>query len=74
MDAHFTALLEQLLAEEQPVGTLEAARLHPAAAEPMACYQAALDNEWYKAIRALREAQAHRRANAALEGVAQAAV
>ena len=36
-------------------------------------YQAALDNEWYKAIRALREAQAHRRANAALEGVAQAA-
>ena len=39
----------------------------------MARYQAALDNEWYKAIRALREAQAHRRANAALEGVAQAA-
>ncbi len=69
----------QLLAEEQPVGTLEAAlvervavclwRLRRAVTEPMARYQAALDNEWYKAIRALREAQAHRRANAALEGV-----
>ena len=63
----------QQLAILRAVSPLRAARLHPAAAEPMARYQAALDNEWYKAIRALREAQAHRRANAALEGVAQAA-
>lgn len=63
----------QQLAILRAVSPLRAARLHPAAAEPMARYQAALDNEWYKAIRALREAQAQRRANAALEGVAQAA-
>jgi hypothetical protein len=41
--------------------------------EPMTRYPAALDNGWYKAIRAPREALAHRGANAALEGVAQVA-
>jgi hypothetical protein len=61
--AHF----RQQLAILRAVSHVRAARLHLAAAEPMARYQAALDNELYKAIRALREAQAHRRANAVLE-------
>jgi hypothetical protein len=65
--------VQQQVAILRAVGHLRAARLHLAAAEPMARYQAALDNELYKAIRALREAQAHRRTHAALEGVAAAA-
>ena len=64
--------LQQQVAILRAVSHLRAARLHLATAEPLARYQAALDNELYKAIRALREAQAHRRANAALEGVALA--
>jgi hypothetical protein len=32
----------------------------PPAAENLSRYQAALDNEWYKAMRAFREAQSYR--------------
>ncbi len=52
---------------------IRAARLLPAASEQLTRYQAALDNELYKVIRALREAQTHRRAAAVLEAVPVAA-
>ncbi len=48
---------------------IRAARLLPAASEQLTRYQAALDNELYKVIRALREAQTRRRAVAVLEAV-----
>ncbi|MFZ1536571.1 MAG: hypothetical protein WAT23_04210 [Chromatiaceae bacterium] len=51
---------------------IRAARLLPAASEQLTRYQAALDNELYKVIRALREAQTRRRAAAVLEAVPMA--
>lgn len=48
---------------------IRAARLLPAASEQLARYQAALDNELYKVIRALRETQTRRQASAVLDAV-----
>ncbi len=54
------------MAIRRAAGHLRAARLLPAASEQLARYQSALDNELYKVIKALREAQTRRRALAVL--------
>lgn len=53
---------------------IRAARLLPAASEQLARYQTALDNDLYKVIRALHEAQTRRRELAVLNALPVAAV
>ncbi|MBK8640440.1 MAG: hypothetical protein IPN92_19935 [Chromatiaceae bacterium] len=57
------------MAIRRAAGHLRAARLLPAASEQLARYQSALDNELYKVIKALREAQTRRRALSVLDAV-----
>ncbi len=57
------------MAIRRAAGYLRAARLLPAASEQLARYQSALDNELYKVIKALREAQTRRRALSVLDAV-----
>ena len=52
---------------------IRAARLLPAASEQLARYQTALDNDLYKVIRALHEAQTRRRELAVLNALPVAA-
>lgn len=53
---------------------IRAARLLPAASEQLARYQTALDNDLYKVIRALHDAQTRRRELAVLNALPVAAV
>ena len=57
------------MAIRRAAGHLRAARLLPAASEQLARYQSALDNELYKVIKALREAQTRCRALSVLDAV-----
>ena len=56
----------KLLRIMQAVETVQAAMAMPVQADVLSRYQAALDNELYKSLRALRDAQKHRLEQAAL--------
>lgn len=60
--AYLAAVLQARAMQAQDQANRDAANVVcvPANTESLARYQAALDNEWYKAMRAFREARQHR--------------